>query len=57
MKVSELIYLLQAAQPDADVQIIQPRTWTKKQPDRTMTSILMVSVWHDGRIVRLETMQ
>ena len=56
MKASELIALLQVAQPDAEIQIVQPRSWVKKQPDKTMTKLLMVSVWHDGRLVRLETM-
>lgn len=56
MNASELIALLQVAQPDAEIQIIQPRCWVKKQPDKTMTNLLMVSIWHDGRIVRLETM-
>lgn len=56
MNASELIALLQVAQPDAKIQIVQPRSWVKKQPDKTMTKLLMVSIWNDGSIVRLETM-
>lgn len=56
MKAKELIALLQIAKPDAEISIIQPRRWVKKQPDRTLTKLLSVSVWHDGRLVRFETM-
>lgn len=56
MKASELIALLQVAHPDAEIRITQPRHWVKKQPDRTITKLLKVSVWHDGRLVQFETM-
>jgi len=56
MKARELIALLQVARPDAEIDVIQPRRWVKKQPDRTRTKLLSVTVWHDGRIVRFETM-
>ena len=56
MKNSELIAILQVAKPDAEIRIIQPRHWVKKQPDKTQTKLLKVSVWHDGRIVQFETM-
>lgn len=56
MKNSELIAILQVAKPDAEIRIIQPRHWVKKQPDKTMTKLLKVSVWHDGSAVQFETM-
>ena len=56
MNASELIYILQAAKPNASIQITQPRHWVKKQPDKTNTRVLRVSVWHDGSSVHIETM-
>lgn len=55
MNVQELIALLQVAKPNAEVRIIQPRHWVKKQPDKKMTKLLKVSVWHDGSIVQFDT--
>ena len=56
MKVSELIAILQVAKSDAEVRIMQPRHWVKRQPDMTPTRLLKVSVWHDGSIVQFDTM-
>ena len=52
MKVSELIKLLECAQPYANVYVRQPRSWVKKQPDATNTDILSVEV---GRCVQIKT--
>lgn len=52
MKVSELIALLQAANPDAYVFISQPRQWVKKQPDLTKTNVFSVEI---GACVNIRT--
>ena len=55
MKVSDLITLLQQANPNGDVRIMQPRSWIKKQPDQRKTSIISVEVWHDLSRVTIYT--
>ncbi len=44
MKVSELMALLQCANPDANVLVHQPRRWTKKQPDIARTNVFSVEI-------------
>jgi hypothetical protein len=47
MTVAELIKILQAApNPDAEVYVVQPRTWTKKQPNNKKTQIQTIGTGH-----------
>lgn len=42
--VGDLIKVLETYSPELKITIQQPRSWVKKQPDNTHTSILSIEV-------------